>query len=66
MLLTEGAEAAARTAAGWHLCLDALAGAAGAAPDGPSPEWRERYAEYIARGFPAGAPVPGEAERPPS
>ena len=66
VLLTEGAEAAARTAAGWHLCLDALAGAAGGAPEGPSPEWRERYAEYIARGFPAGAPVPGDAERPAS
>ena len=33
-----------------------------AAPDGPSPEWRERYAEYVALGFPAGAPIPGDAQ----
>ena len=36
-----------------------LAGQLSAAPDGPSPEWRERYAEYVALGFPAGAPIPG-------
>ena len=66
VLLGEGAEAAARTAAGWHVCLAALertlAGQAAAAPDGPSPEWRERYAEYVALGFPAGAPIPGDAQ----
>ena len=70
VLLDEGADAAARTAAGWHVCLAALertlAGRAAAAPDGPSPEWRERYAEYVALGFPAGAPVPDPAETPAS
>jgi hypothetical protein len=64
VLNEEGAPAAAKTAAGWHLCLDALAarldGRAAAAPSqGPTPEWRARYAEYEAAGLPAGAEVPG-------
>ena len=70
VLAGEGADAAARTAAGWHLCLAALdralAGEAGDAPAGPSPAWHERYAEYVALGFPAGAPVPDPAETPAS
>jgi len=64
LLHDEGAPAAAKTAAGWHLCLDALerrlAGKQpGPAPAGVSPEWRERYDEYLAGGVPAGAEVPG-------
>jgi uncharacterized protein YndB with AHSA1/START domain len=66
VLLGEGDDAAARTAAGWHVCLAALertlAGAPAAATDGPSPEWRTRYDEYVALGFPAGAPIPGDAQ----
>jgi uncharacterized protein YndB with AHSA1/START domain len=60
----EGAPAAARTAAGWHLCLDALGERLdGRTPelarDGrPTPEWIERYAEYQAAGVPSGAEVP--------
>ena len=41
---------------------DAGGRAGAAAPDGPSPEWRERYDEYVALGFPAGAPIPGDAQ----
>jgi uncharacterized protein YndB with AHSA1/START domain len=64
--LLEAADEAARTAAGWDVCLEQLERALGgedvAAPGGtPTPEWRERYAAYEARGFPAGAPVPGGA-----
>jgi uncharacterized protein YndB with AHSA1/START domain len=64
VLEEEGAPGAAKTAAGWHLCLDALAARldgthAGPAPEGASPEWRARYEDYIAAGVPAGAEVPG-------
>jgi len=62
----EAADEAARAAAGWDVCLEqlerALGGEDAAAPGGtPTPQWRERYAAYEARGFPAGAPVPGGA-----
>ena len=65
VLHEEGAPGAAKTAAGWHLCLDALAARldgthAGPAPEGPSPAWRARYDEYVAAGVPAGAAVPGD------
>jgi uncharacterized protein YndB with AHSA1/START domain len=64
VLNEEGAPGAAKTAAGWHLCLDALAARLdgthdGPAPEGPSPAWHERYGEYVAAGVPAGAQVPG-------
>ena len=64
VLHEEGAPGAAKTAAGWHLCLDALerrvAGEqAASAPEGATPEWRERYDEYRAAGVPSGAAVPG-------
>jgi len=63
LLHDEGEPSAARTAAGWHLCLDALArrlaGAQpGPAPAGPSPQWHARYDEYVAAGMPAGAEIP--------
>ena len=59
---------AARNAAGWHVCLDALEtllehGKASAPTDEPTDRWRELYGEYIARGVPHGAPISGEAER---
>ena len=61
-LFEEGENAAAKTAAGWHLCLDALSarldGARDPAPTGASPEWRERYDEYVAAGLPHGASIP--------
>ncbi|MBV9798959.1 MAG: SRPBCC family protein [Solirubrobacterales bacterium] len=63
-------EKAARDAAGWHACLDALQrhldaadgadGADGAAATGPGADWRARYDEYQRRGLPVGAPIPGE------
>jgi hypothetical protein len=54
---------AARDAAGWHQCLDALERQlTGTAPERPMPSdaWRERYDEYARRGLPTGAPVPDE------
>jgi uncharacterized protein YndB with AHSA1/START domain len=64
VLHEEGAEAAAKTAAGWHLCLDAMGRRLDGEPGmtqtgGPTPEWRARYEEYVARGVPAGAQIPG-------
>ncbi len=55
--------AAARDAAGWHVCLDRLtrtvAGEDTEAPTGePTDEWRALYDKYQAAGMPAGAPVP--------
>jgi uncharacterized protein YndB with AHSA1/START domain len=61
------ADDAARTAAGWHVCLDRLERAVAGDPDvaappaTPTPEWEAHYADYTARGFPAGAPVPDGA-----
>jgi uncharacterized protein YndB with AHSA1/START domain len=59
----EGEEAAAKTAAGWHVCLDGmerrLAGEE-VQPSGgrPTPEWQARYDEYVAAGVPSGAEIP--------
>jgi uncharacterized protein YndB with AHSA1/START domain len=57
-------EKAARDAAGWHVCLDALERRLGGTDDGPSTgasePWRAIYEEYQRRGVPAGAPIPGE------
>lgn len=57
-------EAAARTAAGWAVCLDrltrALAGEDVDAPGTePTAEWHAHYARCVADGMPHGAPVPG-------
>jgi uncharacterized protein YndB with AHSA1/START domain len=52
---------AARDAAGWHQCLEALAGTlddAGPVRPMAGDAWQERYDEYSRRGFPIGAPVP--------
>jgi hypothetical protein len=55
---------AARNAAGWHVCLDALErrldGGTDAALTGTGPQWRTHYEEYQRRGLPVGAPIPGE------
>jgi uncharacterized protein YndB with AHSA1/START domain len=58
-------DAAARNAAGWHVCLEMLsrhlAGEPAAAPgSAPTEDWRELYEEYIERGFPSGAPIPSQ------
>jgi uncharacterized protein YndB with AHSA1/START domain len=58
------ADKAARDGAGWHVCLDRLAGQlagnqAIAAGDQPAGEWEDHYAEYQRRGFPAAAPIIG-------
>lgn len=62
VLNEEGEPAAAKTAAGWHLCLDALERRLGGEhdgepPSGMSPLWRERHDGYVATGMPSGAPV---------
>jgi len=64
VLYEEGEDAAAKTAAGWHVCLDVmerrLAGEEVAPPGGgPTPEWQARYDEYVGRGVPSGAEIPG-------
>jgi len=65
VLNEEGAPSAAKTAAGWHLCLDALCdrldgGEPDVARDGrPTPAWSARYEEYRAAGMPSGAEIPG-------
>jgi uncharacterized protein YndB with AHSA1/START domain len=60
VLYEEGEDAAAKTAAGWHVCLDALErGEPVAATGGRTPEWDARYDEYVERGFPSGAEIPG-------
>ena len=64
VLNQEGEPAAAKTLAGWHVCLDAMERRLAGEPDagqhdGVSPEWKQRYAEYQEQGAPAGAEVPG-------
>ena len=57
---------AARNAAGWHVCLAALARKLGR-PEGPhagpadagAPDWDHVYEGYVAAGLPSGAPIPG-------
>jgi uncharacterized protein YndB with AHSA1/START domain len=57
-------DAAARTAAGWHVCLRHLVARLDGvslpppAPDA-TPEWRAAYDGYVEQGIPAGAPIPG-------
>ncbi|MEA2311969.1 MAG: hypothetical protein QOE28_1937 [Solirubrobacteraceae bacterium] len=56
-------ETAARTAAGWEVCLAALTraldGHPGAAPPAEATaDWRAAYDAYVAAGMPAGAPIP--------
>lgn len=60
--------AAARNAAGWHVCLGELSRKlGGAVPSGPHAEpgpegpldWEPLYSGYVAAGLPSGAPIPG-------
>ena len=48
-----GEDEAARNAAGWHVCLDKLAG--------EETDWEPLYEEYQRRGLPAGAEIPGRS-----
>ena len=50
--LLDARDKAARDAAGWHTCLDRLEGVVDQA------DWQHLYAQYEARGFPSGAPIP--------
>jgi uncharacterized protein YndB with AHSA1/START domain len=63
-VLLDSREKAARDGAGWHVCLDRLAGLLagdeGPAATGASEDWRGLYEEYQRRGVPTGAPLPGE------
>jgi uncharacterized protein YndB with AHSA1/START domain/catechol 2,3-dioxygenase-like lactoylglutathione lyase family enzyme len=57
------ADAAARNAAGWEICLAALDTSAqegpAVPPDGGTRSWETYYRAYVEAGFPSGAPVPG-------
>ncbi|MHC1562595.1 SRPBCC domain-containing protein [Actinomycetospora sp. C-140] len=61
--LMQERDGAARNAAGWDLCLDALDAAASgtptSAPGGRTPAWETLYEGYVAAGVPSGAPIPG-------
>lgn len=60
-VVLDSAEKAARDAAGWDQCLDALGLLVGGQrPERPisSDSWRAYYEEYQRRGLPATAPVP--------
>ncbi|MGL6234745.1 MAG: SRPBCC domain-containing protein [Segniliparus sp.] len=59
--------AAARNAAGWTVCLQELRKhLAGSEADGPhsssAAPWTPVYEEYVALGFPHGAPIPGRPD----
>lgn len=60
----ERPDAAARNAAGWHVCLAEMEKLlAGERADGPhsgtAEPWEPHYAAYVAAGLPDGAPIPG-------
>ncbi|MFV2178897.1 SRPBCC family protein [Actinomadura sp. LOL_016] len=60
-------DTAARTAAGWEVCLGFLdARTRDGEREGPhadaAADWEEHYRAYIASGVPSGAPVPGLAD----
>ncbi len=64
-----GAEKAARDAAGWDQCLDALETVvAGGAPERPPHDatWRPYYEDYQRLGLPAEAPIPEPGNLPES
>ncbi|MHA6622120.1 SRPBCC family protein [Pseudonocardia sp. DLS-67] len=59
----EARDSAARTAAGWTVCLAELdKHVSGALADGPhsatAEPWQPHYDGYVAAGMPAGAPIP--------
>jgi uncharacterized protein YndB with AHSA1/START domain len=58
---------AARSAAGWTVCLEELGRhVSGAAAEGPHSDsavaWGPIYDDYVAQGMPSGAPIPGDPE----
>jgi uncharacterized protein YndB with AHSA1/START domain len=57
-------DAAARTMAGWTVCLDRLEAAASGSgePSGPdaTAQWQAHYRFYVTDGVPSGAPVPAD------
>ena len=53
LIQTLEADEAARNAAGWHVCLDKLAG--------EDTDWEPLYEEDQRRGVPAGAEIPGRS-----
>ncbi len=62
-VLLDAREKAARDAAGWHVCLDRLAGHLSGDPteapgSEPTSEWRVLYDRYAAEGMPTGAEIP--------
>jgi uncharacterized protein YndB with AHSA1/START domain len=63
--ILDARDRAARDAAGWHVCLDQLerrlAGAGDGPATGPTEDWRGLYEDYVARGLPSGAEIPGQA-----
>ncbi|MEU6658992.1 SRPBCC family protein [Streptomyces sp. NPDC046821] len=64
----ETADAAARNAAGWEICLAALDAVdrgegLGGPPLGASAHWKAYYDAYVEAGFPSGAPIPGLDEK---
>ncbi|MEA2442832.1 MAG: hypothetical protein QOJ12_124 [Thermoleophilales bacterium] len=59
-------DAAARDMAGWHVCFNRMeeylgGDDTGAPSNEPDNEWRSLYEQYVDRGVPSGAAVPGEA-----
>jgi uncharacterized protein YndB with AHSA1/START domain len=65
LMPADSTPAAARTAAGWHVCLDELeehlaTGKTTPPSNSPTPRFRELYAAYISDGVPGGAPIPDE------
>jgi hypothetical protein len=64
----EARDTAARSAAGWSVCLAELdkhvsgTGAGGPHSDTAEP-WRPYYDAYAGDGMPSGAAIPGDAER---
>ena len=65
LMPTDSTPAAARTAAGWHICLDELeehlaTGKRTPPSNSPTPRFRELYAGYLSDGVPGGAPISDE------
>jgi uncharacterized protein YndB with AHSA1/START domain len=63
LMPTDSTPAAARTAAGWHVCLDALeehlnTGTRTPPSNSPTQRFRELYEGYLADGVPGGAAIP--------
>jgi uncharacterized protein YndB with AHSA1/START domain len=63
LMPSDSTPAAARTAAGWHVCLDELeehlnSGKRTPPNTSPTPRFRELYARYLSDGVPGGAPIP--------